>query len=315
MINRYTNYSAYLRNIFGGDRIQKVAINAGFTCPNRDGTIARGGCTFCLNEAFTPSYCTKEKSVAEQIREGIYFHAHRYAHSTRFLAYFQSYSNTYKPLDELRAIYEAALAEPDIVGLVIGTRPDCVDREKLEYFRSIADRGKYVIIEYGVESIFDDTLRRVNRGHDYATACRAIELTASMGLHVGAHFIIGLPGEGRDRAIQTARAVASLPLTTVKFHQLQIFKGTALEKEYTENPSDFSFYALDEYIDLFVDMLELLPPELVIERFAGEAPPRFQAMDNGWGAIRNERLVQLLDLRLEERATRQGAKYHRATFC
>ncbi|MEG2527893.1 MAG: TIGR01212 family radical SAM protein [Mucinivorans sp.] len=311
MDSRYTNYSTYLRGIFGGQRIQKVAINAGFTCPNRDGTIARGGCSFCLNEAFTPSYCMADKSIAEQIREGIYFHAHRYARSTRFLAYFQSYSNTYKPLAQLRDIYEEALGEPDIVGLVIGTRPDCIDKEKLEYFSSIAARGKYVIVEYGVESIFDATLRRVNRGHDFATARRAIELTASMGLHVGAHFIIGLPGEGRQEALQTAREVATLPLTTVKFHQLQIFKSTPIEEDYRLHAADFTFYTLEDYIDLFVDMLELLPPELVVERFAGEAPPRYQALVNAWGSIRNERLVQLLALRLAERQTRQGAKYIR----
>lgn len=306
---RYNNYSAYLREKFGGERIQKVTINAGFTCPNRDGTAGVGGCTFCLNEAFTPSYCSAAKSVAQQIDQGIGFHAHRYAKSTRFLAYFQSFSNTYKPLDELRAIYDQALAHPDVVGLVVGTRPDCIDEAKLDYFKQLADSGKYVILEYGVESIFDATLARVNRGHDFATARRAIEMTACRGLNVGAHFIIGLPGETRDMALQTARVVATLPLTTVKFHQLQIFRGTALEEEYAARTGDFASYSLDEYIDLFIDMLELLPPELVVERFAGEAPPRYHAVAHRWGLIRNERLVQLLEARLEARQTYQGVAF------
>lgn len=307
-MSRYTNYSTYLKEIFKGERIQKVTINAGFTCPNRDGEKGRGGCTFCLNEAFSPSYCIPSKSVTQQINEGIAFHAGRYAKSSKFLAYFQSYSNTYRPIAELRSIYDEALAHPDIVGLVVGTRPDCVDAEKLDYFAELA-LDKYVIIEYGVESIFDDTLLRVNRGHDFQCAKRAIEMTAERGLHVGAHFIVGLPGETRERALQTARMIASLPLTTVKFHQLQLFKGTAMEREYAKNPEQFYFYDLHEYIDLFVDMLELLPPSLVVERFAGEAPPRYHAVPNKWGLVRNERLVQMLDERLLERDTRQGAKW------
>lgn len=307
-MSRYTTYSAYLKNIFDGQRIQKVTINAGFTCPNRDGSKGRGGCTFCLNEAFSPSYCKVEKTVVEQINEGIGFHAHRYAKTSRFFAYFQSYSNTYKPLDELRAIYDQALSHPDIVGLVVGTRPDCIDREKLEYFRTLA-QDKYVIIEYGVESIFDDTLQKINRGHDYQTARDAIELTSSMGLHVGAHFIIGLPGETRERMMETAREIASLPLTTVKFHQLQIFRSTVMERQYAERPEDFTLYDLDEYIDLFIDMLELLPAQMVVERFAGEAPARYHAVPTKWGDVRNERLVQMLEERLVERDTFQGAKY------
>lgn len=305
-MSRYTTYSQYLRDIFGGERIQKVTVNAGFTCPNRDGSLAHGGCTFCLNEAFTPSYCVATKSITEQIDQGIEFHKRRYAKASKYLAYFQSFSNTYKPLDELRKIYDEALSNPSIVGLVVGTRPDCIDEQKLDYFKSLADRGVYVIIEYGVESVYDQTLRRINRGHDFQCARRAIELTASKGLHVGAHFILGLPGETREMILNTARVVASLPLTTVKFHQLQLFNGTTMEREYREKPEDFTFFELDEYIDLFVDILELLPPELVVERFAGEAPPRYHATPHRWGLIRNERLVQLLEERLAIRNTHQG---------
>lgn len=308
-MGRYTTYSQYLGAIFEGERIQKVTINAGFTCPNRDGSIARGGCTFCLNEAFTPSYCSTEKSITDQIAEGIEFHKRRYSKASKYLAYFQSFSNTYKPLEELQKLYDEALSNPSIVGLVVGTRPDCIDAQKLDYFKSLADRGIYVIIEYGVESVYDHTLQRINRGHDFACARRAIELTAAKGLHVGAHFIIGLPGETRQMILHTAKIVASLPLTTVKFHQLQLFKGTAMEREYIDKPEDFTFFELDEYIDLFVDMLELLPAELVVERFAGEAPPRYHATPHKWGLVRNERLVQLLEERLAARDTRQGAAF------
>ena len=214
----YNSYAAYFRRLFGS-RVQKVAVNAGFTCPNRDGKISVGGCTFCNNSAFTPSYCTPTKSVLEQIEEGVEFHQRRYRTASRYLAYFQSFSNTYAPLERLRELYEEALEHPDVVGIVIGTRPDCVDEDKLDYLeslakgrvlegwrRSLAGEGErtapVVIVEYGIESCYDETLERINRGHDFATAQRAVKMTAERGLDVGVHFILGLPGEtGQMRAI------------------------------------------------------------------------------------------------------------------
>jgi len=299
----YNSYSSHFKKLFG-ERIQKVTINAGFTCPNRDGKIATGGCTFCLNEAFNPSYCSPTKTVTQQIEEGIEFHSRRYAKATKYLAYFQAFSNTYKPLEELKKIYQEALDHPKIIGLIIGTRPDCIDNEKLEYLAEIA-KTHYVTIEYGVESIFDKTLVEINRGHNVQTAKDAIELTAKYNLNIGAHFILGLPGETRQMHIDQCDVINSLPITTIKFHQLQIMKGTAMEKDYNANPEKYHFFELDEYLDLMVDIFEKLRADLIIERFAGESPPRYHA-GHPWGLVRNETLWQMLTKRMKERNTYQG---------
>ena len=300
---RFNSYAAYFRRTFG-HRMQKVTINAGFTCPNRDGKISTGGCSFCDNAAFTPSYCDSTKSITQQIDEGVEFHRKRYRTAEQYLAYFQSFSNTYAPLERLRECYDEALSHPAVAGIVVGTRPDCVDEEKLDYFAELA-RRKYVAIEYGVESCYDATLRRINRGHDFATARRAIEMTAERGIHCGAHFILGLPGESDQMLIEQVERINSLPLTTVKFHQLQLFRGTALAREWDEHPERFRFWSIEEYIDLFVEILRRLRPDIVVERFAGEAPPRYHHT-KGWGLVRNEQLLAMLDKRLEERGVHQG---------
>ena len=300
---RFNSYAAYFKRTFGS-RMQKVTINAGFSCPNRDGKISWGGCTFCRNDAFTPSYCASEKSITQQIEEGIEFHRRRYRTAQRYLAYFQSFSNTYAPLERLRECYDEALAHPDVAGIVVGTRPDCVDEEKLDYFAELA-RDKYVILEYGVESCYDATLKRINRGHDFATAVRAIEMTAARGIHCGAHFILGLPGESDQMLLEQVEKINALPLTTIKFHQLQLFKDTPLAREYDEHPEHFRFWTIEEYIDLFVEIVRRLRPDIVIERFAGEAPPRYHHTQ-GWGLIRNETLLMMLDKQLEAKGVHQG---------
>ena len=300
---RFNSYAAYFKRTFGS-RMQKVTINAGFSCPNRDGKISWGGCTFCRNDAFTPSYCASEKSITQQIEEGIEFHRRRYRTAQRYLAYFQSFSNTYAPLERLRECYDEALAHPDVAGIVVGTRPDCVDEEKLDYFAELA-RDKYVILEYGVESCYDATLKRINRGHDFATAVRAIEMTAARGIHCGAHFILGLPGESDQMLLEQVEKINALPLTTIKFHQLQLFKDTPLAREYDEHPEHFRFWTVEEYIDLFVEIVRRLRPDIVIERFAGEAPPRYHHTQ-GWGLIRNETLLMMLDKKLEAKGVHQG---------
>ncbi len=305
---RFNSYSGHFGRVLGG-RVQKVAINAGFGCPNRDGSVGRGGCTFCNNEAFTPSYCTPEKSIVRQIDEGIEFHRNRYRKAERYLAYFQSYSNTYAPLPRLREVYDEALSHPDIAGIVVGTRPDCVDEAKLDYFAALS-ADKYVAIEYGVESTFDSTLAAINRGHDFACARRAIEMTSQRGIHCGAHFILGLPGESREMMIEQTRTINALPIDTVKFHQLQIFKGTAMERHYAENPQCYTFWQVDEYIDFFIKILRRLRPDIVLERFAGEAPPRYHA-GPCWGLLRNEQLWNMLDKRLSETGYYQGELYCR----
>lgn len=308
---RYNSYAGYFRRVFGG-RVQKLSADAGFTCPNRDGTIAEGGCTFCNNGAFTPSYCIPSKGIRRQIEEGIEFHRRRYRGASRYLVYFQSFSNTYAPLERLRTLYAEALAHPEVAGIVVGTRPDCIDEEKLDYFAGLA-RTHYVAIEYGIESTCDETLRAVNRGHDFATACRAVQMTAERGLHVGAHFILGLPGESDEMLVAQTSLINALPLTTVKFHQLQIFRDTPMAAQYDADPGRFRFWTLDEYIALFTEILRRLRPSLVVERFASEAPPRYHYGPN-WGLVRNEQLWAMLEKRLEETDAWQGELLAAKTF-
>lgn len=316
---RYNTFVGYYRRQYG-ERLQKLVIDAGFTCPNRDGTVGRGGCSFCDNAAFHPSYSTSGKSIAEQIDEGIEFHQVRYRNTKHYLAYFQSYSNTYAPIPRLRELYLAALTHPKIVGIVIGTRPDCVDEEKLDFLAGLkAGEGlgnwhrdgfehPVVKVEYGIESCYDETLLRVGRGHDVAVAEKAVRMSAERGLEPGAHFILGLPGETREMLLGQCRFISSLPLHSVKFHQLQIVKGTRMEKEFAQVPQDFLRLSLPDYLDMVIDILERLRPDLYIERVAGEVPPRF-VNETQWGLIRNFQILHLLDERLSERNTWQGRLY------
>ena len=287
-----------------GERIQKVTINAGFTCPNRDGKVARGGCTYCNNDSFNPSYNTPSKTVELQIEEGIEFHANRYRRASKFLAYFQAYSNTYTSLENLKRIYAPALEKDEIVGLVIGTRPDCIDNEKLNYFADIS-KTHYVIIEYGIESIYNKTLKRINRGHTFEQSIEAIEKTAAAGIKVGAHLMFGLPGESREEMMTEAEIISRLPLNNIKFHQLQIIVKTAMQKEFLQYPERFNLFGLDEYIQFMVNFIEKLNPNFVVERFAGEVPPRF-LVSLSWGKIRNDQILQKIEQELEKRDSWQG---------
>ena len=302
-MGRYNSYIGYFKKTYG-ERLQKVVVDAGFTCPNRDGLAGTGGCTYCDNAAFHPGYSTAGIPIHEQIDEGIKFHRVRYRKAEKFLAYFQPYSNTYAPLERLREVYEEALSHPLVAGIVIGTRPDCVDEDKLDYLASLA-RDHVVVIEYGIESVYDRTLQRINRGHSFEDAVRAVEMTAARGLTQGAHFIFGLPGETVGDMLGYAPIINKLPLHSVKFHQLQIVRGTAMEKEFAARPSDFVTFSLDEYLDFIADLLERLRPDLYIERFAGEVPPRF-VNSTPWGLLRNTELIRLLEQRLEQRNTFQG---------
>ena len=303
---RYNSYAGYFRRLFGR-RMQKLSVDAGFSCPNRDGRIATGGCTFCNNGAFTPSYCSRGLSITRQIEEGVAFHRWRYREAQRYLVYFQSFSNTYAPLEVLRERYGEALAHPDVAGLIIGTRPDCVDEAVLDYLAELA-RDRYVAVEYGIESVYDASLRAVNRGHDFATAERAVQMTTERGLACGAHFILGLPGETDEMILEGVKAINRLNLTTVKFHQLQIFRDTAMAQEFDKHPDRFRIWTVDAYIDLVVELLRRLRPDVVVERFASEAPPRYHHGPN-WGLIRNEELWRRLEERLRERDTYQGELY------
>ncbi len=320
---RYNSFVGYYRRRYG-ERLQKLVLDAGFSCPNRDGTVGRGGCTYCDNAAFHPGYSTPGKPLLTQIEEGIDFQKVRYPRARHYLAYFQAYSNTYAPLERLKLVYEEVLRHPEVVGIVVGTRPDCVDEEKLDYLADLASgrvlkdwrrslslpwnrflTAPIVVVEYGIESCHDSTLRHINRGHDFACARKAIELTAQRGIDTGAHFILGLPGETREMLLDQCDLISSLPLRSVKFHQLQIVKGTAMEKEYSAVPTAFYRPGLNEYLDFVIDILERLRPNLYIERVAGEVPPRF-VNDTPWGLVRNFEILRLLDKRLEERDSWQG---------
>lgn len=305
-MGRYNSYIGYFKKTYG-ERLQKVVVDAGFTCPNRDGLVGTGGCTYCDNAAFHPGYSTAGIPIHEQIDEGIKFHRVRYRKAEKFLAYFQPYSNTYAPLERLREVYEEALSHPLVAGIVIGTRPDCVDGDKLDYLASLA-RDHVVVIEYGIESVYDRTLQRINRGHSFEDAVRAVEMTTARGLTQGAHFIFGLPGETVGDMLAYAPIINKMSLHSVKFHQLQIVRGTAMEREFAARPSDFVTFSLDEYLDFIADLLELLRPDLYIERFAGEVPPRF-VNSTPWGLLRNTELIRLLEQRLESRDTWQGRLY------
>lgn len=269
-------YAEYCRQIFG-HRMQKLTINAGFSCPNRDGALATTGCSFCNNAAFNPTYCQPDKSITQQIDEGIAFHQRRRRHKGGYLAYFQAYSNTHAPLSVLQQRYAEALEHPMIDGLVIGTRPDCVDDAKLDYIATLAQQH-YVMVEYGIESCYDATLRRVNRGHDYACTAQAIRVTAQRGIACGGHLILGLPGESSDDILAEADMLSQLPLTTLKLHQLQILHGSQMADDYLRNPASVPPpFTLDEYVDLVRLFLSRLRADIIVERYVSEVPSRFQA--------------------------------------
>ena len=303
---RFNSYTEYIRKTFGG-RIQKVVVDAGFTCPNRDGTKGTGGCSYCNNDAFNPSYCNPKEPLAFQISKGIDFHAVRYRRAERFLVYFQPYSNTYAPLSILRTLYEEALDYPGVTGLVIGTRPDCMDEEKLDYLRELSGKT-YLQVEYGVESCYDETLQRINRGHDFETSVKMIRKTHERGIRTGVHMIFGLPGETVDKMMKEAAILSGLPIDSVKFHQLQIVNGTGTAKEFVEYPDDFHNFTIDGYIDFIIQFIEQLNPAIVIERFSGEVPPRL-LNHTSWGLIRYDEVLRLIERELEQRGTFQGRLY------
>ena len=301
---RYNDLSAYLSAHFPY-KVQKISLNAGFTCPNRDGTVGYGGCTYCNNQTFNPAYCKTEKTVTEQLEEGKQFFARKYP-EMKFLAYFQAYTNTYAELEELKRKYEEALQVKDVVGIVIGTRPDCMPDTLLDYLEELNQRT-FLIVEYGVESTDNDTLKRINRGHTFEVAEEAIRKTAARGIRVGAHIILGLPGETNDQLIKQAGVLSALPLTTLKLHQLQLIKGTRMAHEFEMQPEDFHLYSADEYIDLVIDYVEHLRPDIVLERFVSQSPKELLIAPD-WG-LKNHEFTDKVKKRMRERDAWQGKKY------
>ena len=301
---RYNDLSAYLSAHFPY-KVQKISLNAGFTCPNRDGTVGYGGCTYCNNQTFNPAYCKIEKTVTEQLEEGKQFFAHKYP-GMKFLAYFQAHTNTYAELESLKRKYEEALSVTDVVGLVIGTRPDCMPDALLDYLEELNKRT-FLIVEYGVESTDNTTLKRINRGHTFEVAQEAIRKTAVRGIRVGAHIILGLPGESREMLIEQAGVLSTLPLTTLKLHQLQLIKGTRMAAEYADRPEDFHLYSADEYIDLAIDYVEHLRPDLILERFVSQSPKELLIAPD-WG-LKNHEFTDKVKKRMRERDSWQGKCY------
>ncbi|MBE6301378.1 MAG: TIGR01212 family radical SAM protein [Parabacteroides distasonis] len=297
----YRDFSQFLKEAFPY-KVQKISINAGFTCPNRDGTKGFGGCTYCNNQTFSPEYCHTEKSVKEQLAEGIRFFSRKYP-EMKYLAYFQAYTNTYDKIDKLIAKYEEALSFPDVVGLIVGTRPDCMPDELLDYFTMLSQK-RFVMIEYGLESTLDRTLIRINRGHTHAESEEAIRRTAGRGIHTGAHLILGLPGENREEILHHADILSALPITTLKLHQLQLIRNTRMAKEQEEHPEQFHLYTADEYIDLVIDFIERLNPNIVVERFVSQSPKELLIAPD-WG-LKNFEFTAKVNKRIAERKTYQG---------
>lgn len=297
----YTDFGSYLRGRLPY-KVQKISLNAGFTCPNRNGEKGWGGCTYCNNQTFNPAYCRTEKTVTEQLEEGKRFFCRKYP-EMKYLAYFQAYTNTYGEVAELLEKYEEALAVSDIVGVVIGTRPDCMSQDLLDKLAELNKRT-FLLVEYGIESVNDDTLQRINRGHTFAETVDAVRRTAEVGIHTGGHVILGLPGEEHDELICQANTLSRLPLTTLKIHQLQLIRGTRMAHEFDMHPEDFHLYGVDEYIDLVIDYIEHLRRDLVLERFVSQSPKELLIAPD-WG-LKNYEFTERMKRRMLERNTWQG---------
>jgi len=300
----YNDLGDFLRNIFPY-KVQKISLNAGFSCPNRDGSKGWGGCTYCNNQTFSPEYCHTEKSITQQLEEGVRFFSRKYP-DMKYLAYFQAYTNTYDEMERLKAIYEEALNYPGVVGLIVGTRPDCVPDALLDYFAELSKKT-FVMVEYGLESTLDKTLIRINRGHTQADSEEAIRKTACRGIYTGAHLILGLPSETKEEILHHADIISSLPLTTVKLHQLQLIRNTRMAKEFSDLPGEFHLYTADEYIELVIDFVEKLNPSFTIERFVSQSPKELLIAPD-WGLKNFEFTAKVLK-RMKERGAYQGRTF------
>lgn len=304
---RYNDFPTFFRRKFN-ERVQKISIDAGFTCPNRDGSRGTGGCNYCNNKTFKPTYCQLENSVTSQLGKGVEFFRKKYD-SIKFLAYFQAYSNTYAPVEDLRKLYDEALAYPGVIGLVIATRPDCLNNEVLDYLQQLSEKH-YVMVELGIESVLERTLKAINRGHEWKESVRALEETSRRGIHNCVHMILGLPGESRDEILEQANVISRLPVENLKLHQLQIHKGTVMAKQYADTPDMFHLFSVEEYREVVVDYLERLNPQIILERFVSSAPDELLIAPR-WG-LKNFEFVAKVEKRLKERDTWQGRLFQKA---
>ncbi|MBQ8672518.1 MAG: TIGR01212 family radical SAM protein [Bacteroides sp.] len=300
----YNDFPTFLKRFFP-HKVQKISLNAGFTCPNRDGSVGHGGCTYCNNQTFNPDYCRTEKSITRQLEEGKEFFAYKYP-EMKYLAYFQAYTNTYGAVEELKRKYEEALAVKDIVGLVIGTRPDCMPDTLLNYLEEL-NRHTFLLVEYGIESTLDTTLKRINRGHTFQCTIDTVERTAGRGLLTGGHVILGLPGESPEAIVAQTIALSRLPLNTLKMHQLQLIRGTRMAAEYERHPEEFHLFGADEYAELVIEYIRHLRPDLVLERFVSQSPQELLIAPH-WG-LKNYEFNHRIQKRMKEIGACQGDKY------
>lgn len=298
----YNAFGQYMKDLYG-QSVYKVNVDAGFTCPNRDGTVSVGGCIYCNNDSFRPNACTSAASVREQIEKGIPYLRRRYG-AEKFIVYFQPFTNTYAPVETLEKLYREALAHPGVVGLAIGTRPDCVDEEKIALLEGLAT-DHFILVEYGLQSIHDRTLEFINRGHDYECFKRAVAMTAERGIKIGCHLILGLPAETRDDMLAMAPELSRLPIGFMKLHQLQVIKETPLAGLYAAK--QFPTFGYEEYLSIVTEFLERLSPEIVMQRMFAAAPEDILVAPI-WNRTRSEFLIDL-DSYMEERGSYQGKKY------
>lgn len=299
---RFNDYSTFIKKKFGG-RVQKISVNLGFSCPNRDGTKGTGGCIYCDNTTFKPGYCGPEKTVSAQVLKGVEFFEGKYP-DMQFMAYFQSYTNTYAPVDNLRKLYLEALEHPKVAGLIIGTRPDCISTEIVQMLAEI-NRKVPVTVEFGLESTRNETLKRINRCHSWEESLAAIALCTQYGIETGGHLILGLPGETQEMMLEHARIISTLPLKTLKLHQLQIIKNTPLDRQYQANPDMVSLFTFESYLDLLIRFLEVLNPEIILERFVSSSPVE-KLIAPKWNKIKNFEVVAQVEKEMNKRATWQG---------
>lgn len=304
----YRTFQSFLNEHFN-TKVQKISLNAGFTCPNRDGSKGLGGCTYCNNQTFNPAYCETQKSITDQLDEGIRFFSRKYP-KMDYLAYFQAYTNTYGEINRLKNLYEEALQVPGIKGLVIGTRPDCMPEELLDYLEELSKKN-FLLVEYGVESTLDRTLKFINRGHDHACTEDAIRRTAARGIPTGVHLILGLPGESRKDLIHHADVLSALPIQIVKIHQLQLIKGTKMAAQVAADPTLVHIPEPSDYVETVCDFLEHLRPDIAVERFVSQSPPELLIAPN-WG-LKNYEFTHLVEKCLKKRGSRQGRDLNQAS--
>ncbi|WP_434036932.1 TIGR01212 family radical SAM protein [Formosa sp. 4Alg 33] len=307
---RYLDYSSFIKLTFG-ERVQKIALDIGFSCPNRDGSKGYGGCTYCNNNTFNPDYCEPDRSITSQLEEGISRFSKRNK-TQKYLAYFQAYTNTYSDFNSLKAMYDEALRVPGVIGLVIGTRPDCISDVIINYLSQLA-KTHYIALEFGIESTLNSTLKRVNRCHTFEDTIAVYERCKNKGLHLGAHLIMGLPGESRVDLLQHAKIISELPIDTLKLHHLQIVKGTVMAHQYKHNPERFDLFTQDGYIEFIAEFISVLRPDLIIERFISQSPQELLIAPK-WDGLKNFEIVDKIDRKLAERNTWQGQFYKKESL-